>query len=54
MEDKSKYEGQFKNGKFDGQGTLYSAGGAIIKKGFWKQGEIHIDVSRLVEEAEKK
>ena len=31
-----KYVGEFNNGKFNGQGTLYEANGSIINQGIWE------------------
>ena len=38
-ENGDKYEGEFKNGKFDGKGTYFSEASGRIYKGLWKNGE---------------
>ena len=34
-----KYVGEFKDSKFNGQGTLTLLNGGILKEGIWKDGE---------------
>lgn len=40
-----KYEGQFANGKRDGEGTYTKANGEITK-GFWKEGKYYDEIAR--------
>ncbi|MDX2281942.1 MAG: caspase family protein [Saprospiraceae bacterium] len=46
FKDKSRYEGAFKDSKKHGRGILYSASGAVLKSGIWKDDEFVNTVSR--------
>ena len=36
-----KYEGFFKNGKYNGKGTLYHIDGSVEYTGIWKDGDYY-------------
>jgi hypothetical protein len=44
----NKYVGEFKDGNYNGNGTLYAADGSVIKSGIWVDGELKSSQSRLV------